>query len=753
MPDRIVRRGCAEPSRPPFVPSPPCWPRSPCSPRPSRGCRPRPRRGRSRSCTAARSRCAGAGKVTGKGIVRPGGRACQAAEAGEPLRVLVFSRTAGFRHASIADAKRVLRRAAGARRASTATLTEDPADLHRRRRSPASTSSCSSTPPATSSTTSSRPRSSASCSRGGGWVGVHSAADTEYAVALVRPAGRRLLHQPPAAAGRGRGDHRGRRRIRPPTHLPATFTFTDEIYNFDRNPRCDNAILLTIDEAGFIYPNFPARPSMGADHPVAWYKEFDGGRSFYTNLGHRPETWDDPRFQRAPARRHPLGGRAADVDRAILISRHAAQPDGAGRRARRPRVLRRAHRRGAHLEPGQRARHPRPRRSTSRHRRRERPARHRARSRLRAQRRSSTCSTARRLPAAADFDADALPYAARSARTCCRASRSRATARSTSTRARTCCACRASASAATRAARSPSLPDGTLFALGRRQHQPVRDADGFAPLDERPGRERYNSQRTAANPFDLRGKILRINPDGSIPRGNLFPPDGSRGPARDLRRWACATRSASPSIRETGRLFWGDVGPDAVGRRPRAVRAATTRSTSPTARATTAGRTASATNLPYNDVRLRDRASSARRSRATASCRQRSPTTTSTVTELALGNARGVDGELDRAAPRWPARWSRTPDGRAPFRLPDALRRHAPDDRLDARHHRRGRRRPRRASCSACAACCRSCASTGRSTSRSAPTARSTCSSTAPASAATTTTRSCCASSTRRTAT
>src|SRR5205085_3647943 len=55
----------------------------------------------------------------------------------------------------------------------------------------------------------------------------------------------------------------------------------------------------------------------------------------------------------------------------------------------------------------------------------------------------------------------------------------------------------------------------------------INDSAGFSPLDERPGRELFDSQRTAANGNDPRGKILRIHPepDGSytIPEGNLFP--------------------------------------------------------------------------------------------------------------------------------------------------------------------------------------------------------------------------------------
>jgi len=45
-------------------------------------------------------------------------------------------------------------------------------------------------------------------------------------------------------------------------------------------------------------------------------------------------------------------------------------------------------------------------------------------------------------------------------------------------------------------------------------------------LDERAGRAAYDSQKSASNENDLRGKILRIHPqpDGTytIPSGNMF---------------------------------------------------------------------------------------------------------------------------------------------------------------------------------------------------------------------------------------
>ncbi len=88
----------------------------------------------------------------------------------------------------------------------------------------------------------------------------------------------------------------------------------------------------------------------------------------------------------------------------------------------------------------------------------------------------------------------------------------------------------------------------------------------FAPLDDRPGFEQYDSRRGAGNTNDLRGKIIRIkiNPDGTydIPSGNLFPkgtdktrPEifvmGNRNPYR------------ISVDRKNDFLYWGEVGPDA----------------------------------------------------------------------------------------------------------------------------------------------------------------------------------------------
>lgn len=91
-------------------------------------------------------------------------------------------------------------------------------------------------------------------------------------------------------------------------------------------------------------------------------------------------------------------------------------------------------------------------------------------------------------------------------------------------------------------------------------------SNGYAPLDERPGRQIYDAQRTASNTNDLRGKILRIHPetDGSytIPEGNLFK-KGTPGTRPEIYVMGCRNPYRISVDRKNNILYWGDVGPDA----------------------------------------------------------------------------------------------------------------------------------------------------------------------------------------------
>jgi type 1 glutamine amidotransferase len=126
---------------------------------------------------------------------------------------------------------------------------------------------------------------------GGGYVGVHSASDTEYAWSwyggLVGAYFDRIHgHSKVMQATIHVTD-----RTHPSTMmLPTIWIRTDEWYNFATNPRGRVNILMTIDER--IYKG----GTMGVDHPIAWYHEYDGGRAWYTAMGHTSESYYEPLF-------------------------------------------------------------------------------------------------------------------------------------------------------------------------------------------------------------------------------------------------------------------------------------------------------------------------------------------------------------------------------------------------------------------------------------------------------------------------
>jgi type 1 glutamine amidotransferase len=131
--------------------------------------------------------------------------------------------------------------------------------------------------------------------KGGGWVGIHSAADTEYDWPFYgRLLGAYFLSHPaiqPAAIDVADRAH-------PSTsHLPARWLRTDEWYDFRSNPRGAVHVLATLDESTY------SGGTMGADHPIAWCHPFKGGRAWYTAGGHTIESYSESDF-----RRHLLGG-------------------------------------------------------------------------------------------------------------------------------------------------------------------------------------------------------------------------------------------------------------------------------------------------------------------------------------------------------------------------------------------------------------------------------------------------------------
>ncbi len=91
-------------------------------------------------------------------------------------------------------------------------------------------------------------------------------------------------------------------------------------------------------------------------------------------------------------------------------------------------------------------------------------------------------------------------------------------------------------------------------------------SNSFAPLNDIPGHLQYDARRSAGNTNDLRGKILRIkiNEDGtySIPEGNLFP-QGTAKTRPEIYVMGDRNPYRISVDQKTGALYWGEVGPDA----------------------------------------------------------------------------------------------------------------------------------------------------------------------------------------------
>jgi cytochrome c len=131
---------------------------------------------------------------------------------------------------------------------------------------------------------------------GGGFVGIHAAADTEWQGSWIWYRGllgavfKNHPAQQQATLAVVSNEHAATR------DFPMRLSIIEEWYNFsDLSPT--NNVILSADESTY------TGGIHGECHPIAWFREYDGGRSFYTALGHRKETYALPAF-----RAHVLGG-------------------------------------------------------------------------------------------------------------------------------------------------------------------------------------------------------------------------------------------------------------------------------------------------------------------------------------------------------------------------------------------------------------------------------------------------------------
>lgn len=130
---------------------------------------------------------------------------------------------------------------------------------------------------------------------GGGYVGVHAASTTEYDWPFYGElAGARFDRHPPVQPATVVVEDHSHLAT---AHLPARWEWTDEWYDFRADPRPRVRVLLSVDESTY------DGGRMGAGHPIAWCHRMDAGRCFYTALGHTAESFSEPAF-----RAHLRGG-------------------------------------------------------------------------------------------------------------------------------------------------------------------------------------------------------------------------------------------------------------------------------------------------------------------------------------------------------------------------------------------------------------------------------------------------------------
>nr|WP_255645314.1 ThuA domain-containing protein [Actinoplanes polyasparticus] len=232
------------------------------------------------------SRAAAALLLAGATLAVP---AAPAAAAGPLTEVLVFSKTAGFRHGSIPRGIAAIQQL-GTQNGFSVTATEDaaqftPANLARYQAVVFLSTTGDVLDPAQQTAF------EAYVNNGGGFAGIHAAADTEYDWPWYANLVGAYFHSHPAnQTATVRVEDRGNAST---AHLPHSWSRYDEWYNYRTNPRDGGAkVLATLDESSYSGGN------MGADHPITWCKTVGAGRAWYTGLGHTDESYAEQNFLR-----------------------------------------------------------------------------------------------------------------------------------------------------------------------------------------------------------------------------------------------------------------------------------------------------------------------------------------------------------------------------------------------------------------------------------------------------------------------
>jgi len=203
-----------------------------------------------------------------------------------PDLVLVFTKTAGYRHKSIEKGAQTLRRL-GRTNDFIALQSETPEDFNLQNLKNFKLVVFLSTTMDVLNDQQQRALEQY-IKNGGSFMGIHAAADTEYDWPWYgKMVGGYFESHPEQQKARIEVVDR----THPATaHLKDEWLHFDEWYNFKNlNPKVN--VLMKLDESSY------KGGTNGKNHPIAWYHEFDGGRAFYTGLGHTEASYDNAYFK------------------------------------------------------------------------------------------------------------------------------------------------------------------------------------------------------------------------------------------------------------------------------------------------------------------------------------------------------------------------------------------------------------------------------------------------------------------------
>jgi type 1 glutamine amidotransferase len=230
------------------------------------------------------------------------------------FRILVFSKTTGFRHDSIPDGIAAIQKL-GRQNDFAVDTTEDATRFTDRNLAKYRAVVFLSSTGDPLDQPAEKEAFQRYIERGGGFAGVHAAADSGYTwpwygglvgtYFLSHPAQQNATVD---VHGHGAPSNRG---------LPNHWTRFDEWYNYQTNPRAAGVrVLMTLDER-----SYDVGPDAMGDHPITWCHRYDGGRAWYTGLGHTKESFTEPLFLK-----QLLGG----IEMAAGAARFPCDPDDSG---------------------------------------------------------------------------------------------------------------------------------------------------------------------------------------------------------------------------------------------------------------------------------------------------------------------------------------------------------------------------------------------------------------------------------------